>query len=83
MEKFKREMMSIELHFTCVSQEYFFENLIKYYDFLVHKMYKSKSYGLHGKYFYKLKSVTDIINLGLDKSFYLGLPCFICVSRIY
>ena len=83
MEKFKREMMSIELHFTCVSQEYFFDNLIRYYDFLVHKMCKSKDYGLYGKYFYKLKSQTDILYLGLDKSLYLGLPCFICVSRIY
>ena len=83
MEKFKREMMSIEFHFTCVSEEYFYNNLIQYYDFLTFTMNKSKAYGLYGKYFYKLKSQTDILYLGLDGSFYLGLPCFVCVSKIY
>ena len=34
MEKFKREMMSIELVFTCVGVEYFYNNFRDYYDFL-------------------------------------------------
>lgn len=83
MEKFKREMMSIELDFTCVSEEYFNNNLRDYYEFLTFELSKSKDYGLHGKYFYNLKSASSIIALGLDMAFYIGLPSFICVSKIY
>ena len=83
MEKFRKKMMSVEFHFTCVNEEYFQNNLIKYYDFLNFKMYNSKVHGIYGKYFYKLKTVTDILYLGLDKSFYLGLPWFVCSSKIY
>ena len=83
MEKFKRETISVEFRFTCVSEEYFYNNLIQYYDFLTFTMNKSKDYGLYGKYFYKLKSPTDILYLGLDGSFYLGLPRFVCSSKIY
>lgn len=83
MKKFKKEMINIELHFTCVSEEYFYHNLILYYDFLTFMMYKSKSHGLYGKYFYKLKSISDIKDLGLDMDFHHGLPCFVCASKIY
>ena len=83
MEKFKREMMSIELVFTCVSEEYFYDNLRDYYDFLSFDFSKSKDYGLYGKYFYKLKSASGIVALGLDMDFYYGLPSFICASEIY
>ena len=83
MEKFKREMMNIELVFTCVSVEYFYNNFRDYYDFLSFELSKSKDDGLHGKYFYKLKSASSIIALGLDMEFYCGLPSFICASEIY
>lgn len=83
MEKFKRETIRIELHFTCVSEEYFYYNLREYYDFLTHKLYKSKVYGVYGKQFYKLKSLSDIQALGLDTDFHYRLPCFICASKIY
>lgn len=83
MEKFRREMMSIELVFTCVSEEYFYNNLRDYYDFLTFELSKSKDYGFHGKYFYKLKCASSIIALGLDMEFYSGLPSFICASGIY
>ena len=83
MEKFKREMMSIELVFTCVSEEYFYNNLRDYYDFLSFELSKSKDDGHYGKYFYKLKSASGIVALGLDMDFYYGLPSFICASEIY
>lgn len=83
MEKFRREPMSIELIFTCVSEEYFYNNLRDYYDFLTFELSKSKDYGLHGKYFCKLKSASSIIALGLDMEFYSELPSFICASEIY
>ena len=34
MEKFRREMMSIELLFTCVNEEYFDVHFRDYYDYL-------------------------------------------------
>ena len=83
MEKFKKEMMSIELYFACVSEEYFDYNLHKYYDFLHFELCKSKLNGFYGKNFYKLKSPSSIIALGLDMDFYRELPCFICASEIY
>lgn len=82
MEKFRREMMSIELVFTCVSVEYFHDNFRDYYEFLTFEL-KSIDDCLHGKYFYKLKSASSIIALGLDMDFYCGLPSFICASEIY
>lgn len=83
MENFKREMMSIELYFTCVSEEYFYNNLREYYDFLTFELCKSKIHGTYGKQFYKLKSFSDIQALGLDSDFHYKLPCFICASEIY
>ena len=83
MEKFKREMMNIELVFTCVSVEYFYDNLRDYYDFLTFELCRSKEYGLYGKHFYRLKSASGIVALGLDRGFYYGLPSFICASEIY
>lgn len=83
MEKFRREMMSIELVFTCVNEEYFDYNLREYYDFLTIELCKSKDYGLYGKHFYKLKPASGIFALGLDMDFYDGLPSFICASEIY
>ena len=83
MEKFKREMMSIELHVTCVSEKYFFDNLREYYNFLTYRIFKSKDNGFFGQHFYRIKSSTDIQALGLDKDFYRKLPCFICVSNKY
>ena len=83
MEKFRREMMSIEILFTCVSEEYFYYNLREYYDFLIFELSKSKVHGTYGKQFYKLKSLSDIQALGLDSDFHYSLPSFVCVSGIY
>ena len=83
MKKFKKEMMSIELYFTCVSEEYFDNNLCEYYDFVHFQLCKSKLNGFYGKNFYKLKVPSSIIALGLDMDFYRKLPCFICASEIY
>lgn len=83
MEKFRREPMRIELNFTCVSEEYFYNHLRDYYDFLTFELSKSKDYGLYGKHFYKLKSPSGIVALGLDRDFYYTLPCFVCASKIY
>lgn len=83
MEKFRKEMMSIELYFACVNEEYFEDNFREYYDFLHFELSNSEAHGLHGKYFYKLKSPSSIIALGLDMDFYRELPCFICASEIY
>ena len=83
MEKFKREMMSIELYFACVNEEYFDDNLLEYYDFLHFELCKSKPNFFYEKNFYKLKVPSSIIALGLDMDFYRELPCFICTSEIY
>ena len=83
MEKFRREMMSIELYFACINEEYFDNNLYEYYDFLHFELCKSKLNGFYGKNFYKLKVPSSIIVLGLDMDFYRELPCFICASEIY
>ena len=83
MEKFKKEMMSIELYVTCVSEEYFVDNLLEYYDFVHFELCKSKHNGFYGKNFYKLKAPSSIIALGLKMDFYRKLPCFICASEIY
>lgn len=83
MEKFKRVMMSIELNFTCVSEEYFYDNFREYYDFLTFELSESKTHGLYGKHFYKLKSPAAIVAMGLDMDFYRKLPCFICAYEIY
>ena len=83
MEKFRREMMSIEILFTCVSEEYFYYNLREYYDFLTFELSKSKVHGTYGKQFYKLKSLSDIQALGLDSDFHYSLPSFVCASEIY
>lgn len=83
MEKFKREIMSIKLLFTCVNEEYFDVHFRDYYDYLDFELSKSEVHGLYGRYFYKLKSTSDIVALGLDMNFYDGLPSFICASEIY
>lgn len=83
MEKFRREMMSIELHVTCVSEKYFLDNLREYYNFLTYRISKSKDNGFYGQQFYRIKTLTDIQALGLDKDFYRKLPCFICASNEY
>lgn len=83
MEKFRRELMRVELYFTCVSEEYFNYNLREYYDFLSFELLETKLHGFYGKYFYKLKSPSSIIALGLDMDFSSKLPCFICASEIY
>ena len=83
MEKFKREMMSIELHVTCVSEKYFFDNLREYYNFLTYRIFKSKDNCFYEQHFYRIKSPTDIHALGLDKDFYRKFPCFICASNKY
>ena len=83
MEKFKKEMMSIELYCSCVSEEYFDNNLREYYDFLHFELCKSELYCFYKKNYYKLKVPSSIMALGLDMNFYRELPCFICVSEIY
>lgn len=83
MEKFKKETMSVELYFTCVSEEYFNDNFREYYEFLSCKFVRSKEHGSYFKNFYKLKDFNSVIDSGLDMDFYYTLPCFICVSEIY
>lgn len=83
MEKFKRQPMSIELYFTCVSEKYFYDNLREYYDFLSCEFVRPKGHGSYIKNFYKLKVFNSVINTGIDMDFYYTLPCFVCVSKIY
>ena len=83
MEKFRREMMSIELLFTCVNEEYFDVYFCDYYDHLYFDFSKSKEHGVYRKMYYKLKPLSYILDLGLDKNIYLELPCFVCASKIY
>ena len=81
MEKFRKEMMSIELYFAHVSEKYFYDNLREYYDFLTLKLSKTKAPGTYGKEFYKLKNLSSIRDLELDFELYKTLPCFVCVSK--
>lgn len=83
MEKFKREMMSIEILFTCVNDDYFDDHFRDYYDYLYFDFSKSEVHGVYRRMFYKLKSLSYILYLGLDKNIYLKLPSFVCASEIY
>lgn len=83
MEKFRRESMRVELYVTCVSEEYFNDNLRDYYEFLSCKSVRSKEHGSYFKTFYKLKGFKSVIDTGLDMDFYYELPSFICASEIY
>lgn len=83
MKEFIREPMRVELYVTCVSKEYFNDNLRDYYELLTYKYVKSKEHGSYFKDFYKLKGFKSVIGTGLDMDFYYTLPCFICVSKIY
>lgn len=83
MEKFRREMMSVEVLFTCVNDDYFDDHFRDYYDYLGFDISKSEVHGVYGRYFYKLKSTSDIVALRLDMNFYYRLPSFICKSEIY
>ena len=81
MEEFRREKISIELYFTCVSEEYFYNNLREYYDFLSCELVKSNEHGFYSKCFYKLKVFNSVINNGLDMDYYYRLPCFVCTYK--
>lgn len=84
MEKFRREPMRIELYFTCVSEQYFDDNLRDYYEFLSCKCVRSKEHGSCFKNFYKRKEFNSVILMGgLDIDFYYTLPGFVCASKIY
>lgn len=83
MEKFRREMMSIELLFTCINEEYFDAHFRDYYYYLDFAFAKTEEYGVYRKMYYKLKPLSYISYLGLDKNMYLKLPCFVCASEIY
>ena len=83
MEKFRTEPMRVELYVTCVSEQYFNDNLRDYYEFLSCKFVRSKEHGSYFKNFYKLKAFKSVIDTGLDMDFYYTLPCFVCASEIY
>lgn len=83
MEKFRREPMRIELYFTCVSEQYFYDNLREYYEFLSCKCCRSKEHGIYFKNFYKLKVLIPVIDSELDMDFYNTLPCYVCAAKIY
>ena len=83
MKGFRTKEMSIKVRCTCVSDEYFRNNLRDYYSFLAYDLSESKKYGFYFKTFYKLISFSELICLGLDVRTYSEMPTYICSSKIY
>lgn len=83
MKKFRTKEMSVKLTCTCVSNEYFTNNLRDYYEFLSCDFFESKTHGSYRKTFYKLRSFSELTDFGFDAIKYSEMPYYICASRIY
>lgn len=83
MKQFRTKEMSVKLSFTCVSNEYFANNLRDYYVYFSSELCESKVHGFYFKTFYKLHSYSEFVVLGFDTNKYSELPAYICVSKIY
>ena len=83
MKEFRTKEMSIKVRCTCVSDEYFRNNLRDYYSYLASDLSESKTHGFYFKTFYKLRSFSEIIDLGFDVDKYSKMPAYVCASKIY
>lgn len=82
-KNFRTKQMSIKVRCACVSNEYFTNNLRDYYEFISLDFFESKVHGFYRKTFYKLRSYSECIDLGISSDKYSEMPAYICTSILY
>ena len=83
MKQFSKKTMSVKFYFTCINEDYFNNHYRAYYDFMAFASSRSKAHGFYVKSYFKIKTMSDILSLGLDKKTYYELPTYVCSSVIY